>query len=238
MRWPGRIAAGKDCHEVCGTIDLLPTFAELAGAPLPRRKIDGKSIVTLMRGLDGAQSPHEAFYYYDGGHRLMAVRSGKWKLMFAHGYNSPVPGTAGKPGQRVGKQIGLSLFDLEADVGESNNRAAEFPKVVGSPAGIRRANAKGLGARKKRRTGTSIAGPLEQCSKGCSGDLQLPRAAGRRLKPPIHQMSLDQFDLRYNGALESVSWHEARARGRHFFPCLRTFVKGRKSLLRGRKTDT
>jgi arylsulfatase A-like enzyme len=130
MRWPGRIPAGKTCREVAGTIDLLPTFAKLAGAALPTRKIDGKDISDLMFSTPGARSPHEVFYHYDGGNRLIALRSGKWKLMFPQSYNSPVGGQDGLPGRGQRKQITLSLFDLENDIGETTNVAEQHPEVV------------------------------------------------------------------------------------------------------------
>jgi arylsulfatase A-like enzyme len=108
-RWPGRVPAGTVCPQVCSTIDLLPTFAQLAGAKLPAdRVIDGKDIWPLMSGTPGAKSPHKAFFYYRGNN-LEAVRSGKWKL-------------------RRGKKT--ELYDLEADISEANNVAAEHPGIV------------------------------------------------------------------------------------------------------------
>ncbi|HEX6984247.1 MAG TPA: sulfatase, partial [Planctomycetaceae bacterium] len=83
--WPGTVPAGTTCSEPCGTIDLLPTVAALAGAALPERPIDGKNITPLLRGDEGARSPHEAFFYY-WGDALHAVRSGDWKLHFPHDY--------------------------------------------------------------------------------------------------------------------------------------------------------
>ena len=110
MRWPGKIPAGKVCSEVCGTIDVLPTFAKLAGASLPSdRIIDGRNIWPLMAGKSGAKSPHEAYFYYRGTN-LEAVRSGKWKL------------------RRNKKKV--ELFDLDSDVGEKNNLAEEHPAIV------------------------------------------------------------------------------------------------------------
>jgi arylsulfatase A len=51
MRWPGRIPAGTACRELAATMDLLPTFANLAGAELPSdRIIDGRDIWPLMSG--------------------------------------------------------------------------------------------------------------------------------------------------------------------------------------------
>ena len=65
IRWPGKIPAGKSCDELACTMDLLPTFAKLAGTKPPAdRIIDGKDIQPLMRGKKDAKSPHEAFYYY------------------------------------------------------------------------------------------------------------------------------------------------------------------------------
>jgi arylsulfatase A-like enzyme len=130
MRWPGVIPAGKVCREVAGTIDLLPTFTKFAGAPLPENKLDGLDIADLMRGKPGAKSPHEAFYHYDGGHRLAALRSGKWKLMFPQSYGSPIPGSGGLPGKGRQKSIPLSLFDLEHDIGETTNVADQHPEVI------------------------------------------------------------------------------------------------------------
>jgi arylsulfatase A-like enzyme len=130
MRWPGKIPAGSTCSEVAGTIDLLPTFATLTDAPLPPNKIDGQDISDLMFGKPRAVSPHEVFYHYDGGNRLAALRSGKWKLMFPQRYNSPIPGSGGMPGKGQQQQIGLSLFDLENDIGETTNLASQYPEVV------------------------------------------------------------------------------------------------------------
>ncbi|HJN09511.1 MAG TPA: sulfatase [Pirellulaceae bacterium] len=130
MRWPGRIPAGKVCSEVAGTIDLLPTFARLAAAPLPSKTIDGKDITDLMFDKPGAKTPHEVFYHYDGGNRLMALRSGRWKLMIAQSYNSPTPGKGGIPGKGQRKNIELSLFDLESDIGETTNVADKHADVV------------------------------------------------------------------------------------------------------------
>ena len=122
MRWPGRIPAGKVCSELATTLDILPTFARLAGAEPPKdRIIDGKDIWPLMSGAEGAKTPHEAFFYYRG-YNLDAVRSGKWKLHFAH----KVGGGKGKPP----REVPAVLYDLDADIGEKTDVAAANPDVV------------------------------------------------------------------------------------------------------------
>ena len=132
MRWPGRIPAGSVCDEPACTIDLLPTIASLTGARLPEHKIDGKDIRPLMLGRSGAESPHEAFFYYRGW-TLEAVRSGRWKLHFLHGYRTLAGrkgGTGGQPVKYEQGRIGLALFDLKNDIGEEHNVADRHPEVV------------------------------------------------------------------------------------------------------------
>lgn len=129
--WPGKIPANSVCKEPLMTIDLLPTIAEMIGAKLPGHRIDGKNILPLMLS-DDAKSPHKAYYFYNGN-QLQAVRQGKWKLHFPHGYRT----MAGKPGGTGGiptnysqAKIELSLFDLHQDIGESKDLKAEFPDIV------------------------------------------------------------------------------------------------------------
>jgi arylsulfatase A len=129
-RWPGKIPAGTICREPVMTIDFLPTFAHLAAAKLPAHKIDGLDIWPLLSGKKGARSPHEALFFY-WNRELQAVRSGKWKLHFPHDYRTPKKsGSGGKPGKIVTRKIGLALYDLDRDVGETTNVGAEHPDVV------------------------------------------------------------------------------------------------------------
>jgi arylsulfatase A-like enzyme len=132
MWWPGTIPAGTRCTEPAMTIDILPTVAGLIGARLPEHKIDGRDIGPLIRGEVGARSPQEAYYFYYGT-QLQAVRKGRWKLHFPHGYQS----LSGRPGGKGGvpvkydqKEIGLALFDLEKDPGETTDVTEQHPGVV------------------------------------------------------------------------------------------------------------
>ncbi len=129
-RWPGKIPAGSVCSEPVVSIDLLPTFAEFAGAKPVKNKIDGKDIRALLMGKPGAESPHEAIYFYRGW-VLEGVRSGKWKLHLPHSYRTPEKiGNDGKGGKYTQERIGLSLFNLEQDIGEQNDVSDQHPEVV------------------------------------------------------------------------------------------------------------
>jgi arylsulfatase A-like enzyme len=131
-RWPGKIPAGSTCNELTGTIDVLPTFARLAGAEVPHdRKIDGRDIWPLLSGQPGAKTPHDRFYFY-WNLGLEAVRSGPWKLHLPHEYRmlAGEPGKDGQPGPYKTARIELALYNLENDIGESRNVADEHPEVV------------------------------------------------------------------------------------------------------------
>jgi arylsulfatase A-like enzyme len=117
------------------------------------KKTDGRSVKSLLLGESGARSPHEALFFYSGD-ELQAVRSGPWKLHFAHAYltvaaepgrdgkpsnwgklapkaitQSGVEGIASRHGYRVA-QLELSLFNVVDDPGETRNLAAQNPDVV------------------------------------------------------------------------------------------------------------
>jgi arylsulfatase A-like enzyme len=124
--WPGQIPAGTSTDEITSMMDVLPTFAALAGGKLPGRRIDGKNLWPMLKG-DSARSPHDSFYYFRGL-QLEAVRQGRWKLQIAGG-NLP-NGTAKKANTKAATEPFPRLYDLEADVGESQNMAPNHPDVV------------------------------------------------------------------------------------------------------------
>jgi arylsulfatase A len=157
MRWPTQIPANRVVRELAATIDMLPTLAKLAGAKLPvDRTIDGKDIWPLIKAKPGASTPHEAYFYYWGQH-LQAVRSGPWKLHFFHTYTKPDPaGGFAKPGKYATKEIGLELFNLEQDIGETTNVAAQHPEVVKRLQALAEASREDLGDSGTKRDGKKV----------------------------------------------------------------------------------
>ena len=105
-RWPGRIKPGAVSDHIGGFQDMMPTFAELAGARPP--KTDGLSMVPTLLGKPG-QAEHA--YLYWGSPADQAVRMGKFKAL------------------RSGKKA-WSLYDLSRDLAEKNDIAAQHPDVV------------------------------------------------------------------------------------------------------------
>ncbi len=120
-RQPGRVPAGTVSGELAVSVDILPTFAALAGASPPAdRVIDGKDIRPLLFGAEPEPTPHLAYYYYFMSH-LNAVRSGRWKLHVAR-MGGRYPDYEPNPV--------IELYDLHADIGETENVAERYPQVV------------------------------------------------------------------------------------------------------------
>jgi arylsulfatase A-like enzyme len=127
MRWPGRIPANKVCKDMLMTMDILPTFAKLAGATIPKdRIIDGKDVFPVITEQPDARDPHEAFYIYNYL-RLNAVRSGKWKLVLPR---EKSPTGTGWSGRMIDAVKEIELYDLEADIKEEHNVSDQNPEVV------------------------------------------------------------------------------------------------------------
>ncbi len=126
---PGTFPAGQESNAMTSTMDILPTIVAVTGAELPKLKLDGHNILPILKGKTD-QTPYEKFYYYYGG-QLQAVRVGDWKLHLPHKWRRVVTqGKDGHPGKQDFPKIGLSLYNLKDDIGESNNLADQHPEVV------------------------------------------------------------------------------------------------------------
>ena len=63
--------------DIASSYEFMPTFAAMAGAPLPNTVLDGYNLSNTLN--HGAPSPRSTMPYYSNG-RLMAWRDGDWKL--------------------------------------------------------------------------------------------------------------------------------------------------------------
>lgn len=135
INWPGHIQPGT-CDEILSSIDLYPSLARLAGAQVPQdRVIDGLDALDVLLG-QSETSPRDTFFYYMCNN-LEAVRHGQWKLHVSRRPDAGKPSSAhngtanAKPviDQNVAVQ---ELYNLEADIGETNNVYTQHPDLVAS----------------------------------------------------------------------------------------------------------
>ena len=107
--------------EMGSTLDVLPTFAKLAGGTIPTdRKMDGFDLSNLLETGTG-KSMRQSFFYWNRG-ELHAARSGPWKIHLKQ--REPV---------NYGKEVLLDspeLYHLETDISEKYNLADAHPEKV------------------------------------------------------------------------------------------------------------
>lgn len=131
MRWPEIISPGQSISNIASTMDIYPTIANILGDKIEGYANDGVSLVPLLNGERNSNPRNELYYYY--GEKLIAVRKGKWKLVFPHVYRSykgVEPGENLHPGPYNKGQSGLELYDLSNDIGEKTDVAGLFPNIV------------------------------------------------------------------------------------------------------------
>ena len=128
--WPGVISPMSRSAEVVSSLDVFPTVAELAGAPLPAAPLDGRSMVPIL--LNESQSQHDVLFFYaikaDDGTGLyapIAARHGPFKAHWRTGPgiggcdNWPSESPAGCPTLEY-PDVPL-LFNVEVDPSEAYN---------------------------------------------------------------------------------------------------------------------
>lgn len=122
--WPGSIEAGSESSAMATTMDLLPTFAALAGSEFQAEAtIDGRNVSNVLTGDATASTPHEAFFYYEGN-QLQAVRSGRFKLFV------PLESFVRHPHFKPGLSSSPLLFDVVHDVDCSTDISAAHADIV------------------------------------------------------------------------------------------------------------
>jgi hypothetical protein len=82
LTWLGRETYNGTSDAVVSSLDLLPTFAEVAGATLPGRTLDGQSMIPVIEtGRMHREKPLVwAFYDAINEHRV-AMRTDDWKML-------------------------------------------------------------------------------------------------------------------------------------------------------------
>jgi arylsulfatase A-like enzyme len=114
-RWPSKINKGSESDHPSAFWDVLPTFAEIAGAKSPKH-IDGISFLPTLL-VNGKQKQHNHLYWeFHAGGGKQAIRKGKWKAVRLNYYDK--------------SKTVVELYNLEEDPSETNNIASSNAVVV------------------------------------------------------------------------------------------------------------
>ncbi|MEM6697686.1 MAG: arylsulfatase [Bacteroidota bacterium] len=116
--WEGRIEAGSESDHIAAFWDFFPTICELTDSQLPdNQSLDGISFVPTLLGNKDTQEQHEYLYWEfpeRGGSQ--AIRYGKWKAF--------------RDDIKKDDNLEIELYNLEDDLQEQNNVAAQHPDIV------------------------------------------------------------------------------------------------------------
>ena len=116
VRWPGHIDPGTLVRPITAHIDILPTLVELCGLPKPKTlPLDGVSLAPLLQDHKADKWPQRMIFTHQIRgrgleQRLGAARSQRWRAVY-YGKN-------------------WSLYDMQADPGQKNNVAKQYPEVL------------------------------------------------------------------------------------------------------------
>src|SRR5438045_9287001 len=109
-RWPGRIKSGVISAQLWTFWDLMTTLAELTEQKLTV-PTDGISILPALTQGKGIEHPPLYFEFHERGF-TQAARIADWKAV------------------RLGTKKPVELYDMQTDVAEANDVAAQHPDVV------------------------------------------------------------------------------------------------------------
>ncbi len=120
VRWPGIAEPGSSCSVPTIHVDIFPTLIEIAAAAQPRQPLDGESLVKLFRNAKGELERDAIFQHFPGylgagtdtwrTTPVSLIQMGPWKLM------------------EFLEDGRLELYNLDDDIGESNNLAEQLPE--------------------------------------------------------------------------------------------------------------
>ncbi len=104
VSWPGRLPEGRDYPQPVSSVDVFATALALAGVPMPTdKKYDSVNLTPFLTG-EKSGAPHDQLFWRTS-RKLWAIREGSSKLDRQTGKND-------------------ELYDLAADIGETNDLAA------------------------------------------------------------------------------------------------------------------
>jgi len=127
-RWPGRIKSGSTCDQTISQVDFMATVSSILGDKLPETAGEDSYDISpaLFHGNDAETIREATVHHSHLG--MFAIRQGRWKLILGRGSGSTFsypPYKIPMPGQPKGQ-----LYDIKADLAETNNLYDEHPDVV------------------------------------------------------------------------------------------------------------
>jgi arylsulfatase A-like enzyme len=126
VSWPGRVKAGRVSDQLVSSEDVFATILHIAGIDRDRQRIrHGESLYPLLVGRSETTGRNEVVIHDPNyvrrldGSPASSIRVGRWKLI----HNYATAGAGARP-------TAHELYDLERDIGETNDLVDREPAVV------------------------------------------------------------------------------------------------------------
>jgi arylsulfatase A len=133
LRYPPKVKPGQTIHEPVCSLDLLPTFCDLAGAPLPiGRELDGTSLAPLLDGKPIQRSTPLFWHYFRSiGEPKAAMRVGDWMVLGHWDGPQLPPGASVHRGDcetiKAARLVKFELYNLKDDLAQTTDLAEREP---------------------------------------------------------------------------------------------------------------
>lgn len=125
--WPAKYAGRKNCDQMVCLSDMFATFAEMFEYKLPENAaVDSFSLKPILDGID---KPVRDVIVHSSGDGSFSIRDKDWKLILCRGSGGGMS-DANIPDPSTSDAVPYQLYDLNEDISERINRAAEHPEVV------------------------------------------------------------------------------------------------------------
>jgi len=124
ISYPEHFPENETRDQIISGMDFLPTICEITGSKLPECKLDGHSLLPIIKS-DNAESSHRILYFQ--WEDQWAVREGKWKLI-VNGLD-----TTGEFSNHPALNEEMDspyLANLVDESPEEHNYADEYPDIV------------------------------------------------------------------------------------------------------------
>ena len=130
ISWPSQIKPNRRSNELMSAMDILPTITKWVHAKKPLLSIDGICQSNFIEGKTEKSNRKNLLFYQSN--TVEAIRDGSWKLHIPHNFNkaSENIATNGNRTDYIRTKIGLELFDLSIDPGETKDLSAKYPIIV------------------------------------------------------------------------------------------------------------
>ncbi len=127
VSWPAGLDKPGVSDALAMNIDVLPTVADAVGVDSTAKKLDGRSLLPLLRG--DSDAAHDYLYYFNN-ERVVGVRSRDWKYV-THAYYTGSLGAFEKFDELPGFESSYELlFDARGQDGEAYSYADRHPDIL------------------------------------------------------------------------------------------------------------